>query len=86
LLALETVANRADTTSAANATSITNIEGDIYSMGEDISGLQDAIDTLNGDSTVEGSVDKKVALAIAQIVADAPDNLNDLEEIATWIT
>lgn len=86
LLALETVANRADTTSAANATSITNIKGDIYSMGEDISGLQDAIDTLNGDSTVEGSVDKKVALAIAQIVADAPDNLNDLEEIATWIT
>lgn len=86
LLAIETVANRADTTSAANASAITTIQGDIVSMTEDIGDLQDAVDILNGDSTVEGSVDKKVALAIAQIVANAPSSLDDLEEIATWIT
>ena len=47
--------------------------------------LKDAIDKLNGDSTVEGSVDSKVAAAVAKIVADAPEAYDTLKEIADWI-
>lgn len=47
--------------------------------------LKDAIDKLNGDSTVEGSVDSKVATAVAQIIADAPEAYDTLKEIADWI-
>ena len=43
----------------------------------------EAIATLNG--TGEGSVDKKVADAIAEVVANAPENLDTLKEIADYI-
>ena len=43
----------------------------------------DAINVLNG--TGVGSVDKKVADAIAAIVAEAPDSFDTLKEIADWI-
>lgn len=58
-------------------------------VGDDKSGLvkqvaenKAAIDTLNGDKTVSGSV----AYQIAQIVSDAPEAYDTLKEIATWIT
>lgn len=47
---------------------------------------EEALGLLNGAVTVEGSVDYKVAQEIAKIVADAPESLNDLKEIATWIS
>lgn len=43
------------------------------------------IATLNGDSTVEGSVDSKVTKAIAKIVADAPEDFDTLKEVADYI-
>lgn len=43
-----------------------------------------AIATLNG--TGVGSVDKKVADAVAKIVSDAPEAYNTLKEISDWIT
>ena len=42
-----------------------------------------AIDTLNG--TGAGSVKKQISDSIAAIVADAPESLNTLKEIADWI-
>lgn len=42
-----------------------------------------AIETLNG--TGDGSVDKKVATAIAKVVADAPEDFDTLKEVADWI-
>lgn len=72
---------------------IQEVAANIVANGYDDAALQarvkateDAITTLNGDTTVEGSVDYKVAQEIAKIVADAPESLNDLKEIATWIT
>lgn len=50
-----------------------------------IESLQSAIDTLNGASTVEGSVDNKVAEAIAGVVANAPADFDTLKEVADWI-
>lgn len=57
-------------------------------VGDDKSGLvkqvndnTTAIDTLNGDKTIEGSV----AYQIAQIVAGADESYDTLKEIADWI-
>lgn len=57
-------------------------------VGDDKSGLVKqvndntvAIDTLNGDKTIEGSV----AYQIAQIVAGADESYDTLKEIADWI-
>lgn len=44
---------------------------------------ENAIETLNGSGV--GSVTKTVADKIAEIVANAPDNLNTLKEISDWI-
>lgn len=58
-------------------------------VGDENSGLvkqvaenKAAIDTLNGDKNISGSV----AYQIAQIVSDAPEAYDTLKEIATWIT
>lgn len=49
-----------------------------------ISSNASAIGVLNG--TGDGSVSKTVALAIADIVAGAPESLDTLKEIADWIS
>lgn len=43
-----------------------------------------AIATLNGDE--EGSVNKKVADAVAKILDDAPESFDTLKEVADWIS
>lgn len=67
----------------------TAIESLKTTVGDDKSGLvkqvadnKAAIDTLNGASTVEGSV----AYQIAQVVAGADESFDTLKEIAAWIT
>ena len=50
----------------------------------DIKDIKDAVDVLNG--TGEGSVDKKVADAVAAIVAGAPEAYDTLKEISDWIS
>lgn len=47
-----------------------------------LNNLQTAITTLNGDSSVTGSVDKKIADAISSLIGSAPDTLNTLQKIA----
>lgn len=51
-----------------------------------VKSLEEAVAILNGDATVDGSVKKAVADEIAKVVANAPDDLNDLKEISDWIT
>ena len=51
----------------------------------DIAANTSAITVLNGDSTVNGSVEKKVRDAIAAVVASAPSNFDTLKEISDWI-
>ena len=67
----------------------TAIESLKTTIGDENSGLvkqvaenKAAIDTLNGDKNVSGSV----AYQIAQIVSDAPEAYDTLKEIAAWIT
>lgn len=69
------------TPDAAKAVNITGIKAN----ADAIASLQTAVNTLNGASTVAGSVDKKVADAIAAVVADAPEDFDTLKEIADYI-
>ena len=50
-----------------------------------VAALQSLIDILNSDSNVDGSVMKTVADAIARVVANAPEDLDTLKEIADYI-
>ena len=47
--------------------------------------IWNAINTLNGNALTEGSVEKKVTDKIAEVIANAPEDLNTLKEIADWI-
>lgn len=66
---------------------ISNIQENAYDdtdIKKRISANETAIATLNGNA--EGSVNKKVADAVASIVADAPEAYNTLKEISDWIS
>ena len=63
---------------------ITASEYDDTKIKADIAANTSAIEILNG--TGAGSVDKKVADAVASIVADAPDSYDTLKEISDWIS
>lgn len=51
----------------------------------EIKALTTAIDTLNGDKTVKGSVDKKISDAIAAIVDGAPEEYDTFKELLQLI-
>lgn len=52
---------------------------------EAIEKLQDAVDILNGDESVEGSVAQQVKDAVTDLIDGAPEALDTLKEIADWI-
>lgn len=56
----------------------TNLKG----VQDKVTALEGKVTTLNGDKTVAGSVDKKVADAVSALVGTAPDTLNTLQKIA----
>jgi len=80
--AVKTDLSATDNRIAANATAISE-ETNRAKQAEEANA--DAIETLNGDKTTEGSVAYQVAEAIAEVVANAPESLDTLKEIATWI-
>lgn len=53
---------------------------------DQIASINTALAVLNSDDTVAGSVDSKVKKAIDDLVADAPEALDTLKEIANWIS
>lgn len=50
----------------------------------DIKANKDAIDLLNDASTVEGSVDYKIAQAVAKIMENPDETMNSINELVTW--
>lgn len=59
---------------------------DLTALTTRMTAAEGSITTLNGDSSVTGSVAQQVAAAVAQIVADAPEAYDTLKEIADWIS
>lgn len=57
-------------------------------VGDDevrIKANEDAIEILNGDKDVTGSVDQKIDTAITNLIDGAPEALDTLKEVADWI-
>ena len=52
---------------------------------EDIAANAEAIALLNDGSTVEGSVDYKIAQAVAAIMENPDETMNSINELVTWI-
>lgn len=52
---------------------------------EDIQKNADAITKLNANSTTEGSVDYKIAQAVAAIMENPDETMNSINELVTWI-
>lgn len=69
----------------SNATTGAGLATQVNTNKTNIANLQSTVNILNGASTVEGSVDKKVADAIANVVANAPADFDTLKEIADYI-
>lgn len=77
--------NAADIKAIQEALGGTGEEGEDASLTEKVAANTLAIEKLNGEATEEGSVKKTVADAIAAVVADAPEDLDTLKEIADYI-
>lgn len=61
-------------------------DGQISALDGRVAANEAAIETLNGDDTVEGSVDYKVAQEVAKILNDNDaSDIDTLQEIADWI-
>ena len=61
----------------------TALQGEISGLDGRVEAVEGAITVLNGDG--DGSVNKKVADAIAGVVASAPEDFDTLKEVADWI-
>ena len=57
----------------------------VQTVASKVDSTEAAIRILNGEASVEGSVKKQVADAIAGVVASAPENFDTLKEIADYI-
>ena len=80
---LKSAKNYADGLNTAMDTRVGTLESEMDSAEGRLDTIEEAIETLNGEG--EGSVDKKVADAIASVVASAPEDLDTLKEIADFI-
>lgn len=80
---LKSAKDYADGLNTAMDTRVGTLESEMDSAEGRLDTIEEAIETLNGEG--EGSVDKKVADAIASVVASAPEDLDTLKEIADFI-
>ena len=86
IAALETAINALNTLTAGHTTAIEENSDDISALETTVGQHTTALNTLNGNASVTGSVDNKVAAAIAGILDNAPESFDTLKEIATWIS
>ncbi len=57
---------------------------DVDAIEERVAANEDAIEVLNGTADVEGSVDAKVAAAVAALMENPDETLNSIKELVTW--
>lgn len=69
--------NNAAVALKADQTAVDAIEGRVAAN-------EDAIEVLNGNADVEGSVDAKVAAAVAALMENPDETLNSIKELVKW--
>ena len=75
-----------DTYKAANDAAVA-LKADktaVDAIEERVAANEDAIEVLNGTADVEGSVDAKVAAAVAALMENPDETLNSIKELVTW--
>jgi len=61
------------------------LQGNIDALAERVTANEEAIDLLNDGAEVEGSVDYKIAQAVAAIMENPDETMNSINELVTWI-
>lgn len=56
----------------------------VDAIEERVAANEEAIEVLNGNADVEGSVDAKVAAAVAALMENPDDTLNSIKELVKW--
>lgn len=56
----------------------------VDALEERVAANEDAIEVLNGNADVEGSVDAKVAAAVAALMENPDETLNSIKELVKW--
>lgn len=70
----------------AHETRIATAEGEIDTLQSEVDALETSVGVLNGNSSVTGSVDYKVAQSVNSILNGAPEAFDTLKEIADYIS
>lgn len=63
----------------------TKVKEDIAANAADIAEVQGEVDVLNGNAETEGSVDYKIAQAVAAIMENPDETMNSINELVTWV-
>lgn len=59
-------------------------QADVDAIEDRVAANEDAIEVLNGTADVEGSVDAKVAAAVAALMENPDETLNSIKELVKW--
>ena len=79
-------AEEANAAAAAAAKSAADkAQGEVDAVEERVTVVEGDITTLKADSTTEGSVDYKIAQAVAAIMENPDETMNSINELVTWI-
>lgn len=80
-----TLPNRITTEEQARKNADNIINNSLSSVTNRVSSAESKLNVLNGNASVTGSVDQKVATAVTNLVNGAPTAYDTLKEIADWI-
>ena len=71
-------------TSNDAAVALKAAQADVDAIEDRVAANEDAIEVLNGTADVEGSVDAKVAAAVAALMENPDETLNSIKELVKW--
>lgn len=90
--ALDAEVNRAKAAEEANATAAANAkaaadkaQGEVDAVEERVTTVEGDLTTLKSGAETEGSVDYKIAQAVAAIMENPDETMNSINELVTWI-
>lgn len=90
--ALDDEVKRAKAAEEANATAATNAkaaadkaQGEVDAVEERVTVVEGDVNTLKGNAETEGSIDYKIAQAVAAIMENPDETMNSINELVTWV-
>lgn len=79
-------AEEANTTAAANAKAAADkAQGEVDAVEERVTAVEGDVNTLKGNAETEGSIDYKIAQAVAAIMENPDETMNSINELVTWV-